>query len=544
MRLLFVLVALLPTLGALGALGAGCGTTAPAHARPAPSVPIDAPTAAPASGPRELHILLTTDEHGWLLPLKDEASQVERGGIVALYDRLTRVEGYAPGASSRADGFVLLSAGDMWTGPYESTLLEGAPMVSAMTHMGYAAAAVGNHEFDFGVRVLAERAKAAPFPFLAANLVEAATGAAPAWVKPFTVVEAGGMKLGVIGLTNVDSPVTSDPRHMTGLRFLPYAEAIAAWAPQARAAGADEIVVLLHEALSVAPALMGTFREHRVRMVAFGHHHVAAAEVDDNDTPALDDDVVFCNAGAYLRSYCRVDLAFQDGVMVARSAGLRPVEAPLGTAVVSADPTLVTIVSEAERSAEEIGGEILVENARLLKRGADGALGQMVVDAWLDALPWVQVAVTNAGGVRQDLAAGPVRMRDVVSVLPFNNYLLVVELTGAQLKEVLASPESIASGVRFTFKDGKDGRVIDTVHDRHGKPIADDARLKVVINDFMYRGGDRYRFQHYDQEPEETAIDWREPLLRRLREMGKANRKLEVTSDVRATRIDSGSDGR
>lgn len=533
MRLLFVLVALLP---ALGGLGGGCGTTPPASARPAPSLPLDAPAAAAASGPRELHILLTTDEHGWLLPLKDEANHVERGGIVALYDRLTRVEGYAPGAPSRAEGFVLLSAGDMWTGPYESTVLEGAPMVNAMTHMGYAAAAIGNHEFDFGVRVLAERAKTARFPFLAANLVEAATGEAPAWVKPFTVVEAGGMKLGVIGLTNFDSPVTSDPRHMTGLEFRPYAEAIGEWAPKARAAGADEIIVLLHEALSVAPALMATFREHRVRMVAFGHHHVAAAEVDDNGTPALDDDVVFCNAGAYLRSYCRVDLAFQDGAMIARSAGLRSVEAPLGSAVASADPTLVTIVSEAEQSAEEIGGEILVENARLLKRGPDGPLGQMVVDAWLDALPYAQVAVTNAGGVRQDLAAGPVRMRDVVSVLPFNNYLLVVDLTGAQLKEVLASPESIASGVRFTFKEGKDGRVIDTVHDRQGRPIADDARLKVVINDFMYRGGDRYRFQHYDEEPEETAIDWREPVLRRLREMGKANLKLDLTPDDRARR--------
>lgn len=516
----------------------GCGT---APARPGPPVPVDH---SPATQPvpearRELHILLTTDEHGWLSPLKDEASSVERGGVVALFERLTRHEGYAPGPEARAAGWLLLSAGDMWTGPYESTALEGAPMQRAMMRMGYAAAAVGNHEFDFGVRTLAERARTSPFPFLAANLVESASETPPPWTRPFTIVEVGGVKLGIIGLTNVDSPVTSDPRHMTGLRFLPYGEALDEWAPKVRQAGAEEIVVLLHDALSVAPALMAKFREHRVRMVAFGHHHVAGAQVDDNGTPAADDDVVICNAGAYLRSYCRVDLSFTAGEMTSRSVALKQVESPVG-AVLEGDATLEAIVTEAEESANRIGGEVLVENARLLRRGPDGPLGQLVVDSWLEALPYAQVAMTNAGGVRQDLAAGPVRMRDVVSVLPFNNYLLVVELTGAQLKEALSSPESIASGVRFTFRDGadgKDGRVIAEVRDRSGKPISDDARLKVVINDFMYRGGDRYRFQSYDAEPEETAIDWREPVLRRLREMGKANQKLDLSADDRAKRL-------
>jgi 2',3'-cyclic-nucleotide 2'-phosphodiesterase (5'-nucleotidase family) len=200
----------------------------------------------------------------------------------------------------------------------------------------------------------------------------------------------------------------------------------------------------------------------------------------------------------------------------------------------AADVELTRIVAAAEQSANLIGGEVLVENAKPLKRGADGAMGQLIVDAWLQALPYAHAAITNAGGIRQDLAAGPVRMRDIVSVLPFNNYLLVVDLTGAQLKEVLASHESVAAGVRFTFKDGADARVLDGVTDAKGGAIRDDAHFKVVINDFMYRGGDRYRFQVYDPEPEETAIDWREPVLRKLREMGKANQKLDVAPDDRA----------
>jgi 5'-nucleotidase / UDP-sugar diphosphatase len=532
-------LALVGSLVALVAAGASCRSGAPRHAAPLPD--LEGSTAAAAGtakddGARELRLLFTTDEHGWLLPLKDEDAQVERGGILALYDRLRRDEGYEPTPAARAAGYVLLSAGDMWTGPYETTVLEGAPMVAAMGHMGYAGAALGNHEFDFGVRVLAERAKASPFPFLAANLVERATGAAPPWAHPFAIVEAGGVKLGVIGLTNFDSPVTSDPRHLTGLEFKPYAAAIDEWAPKARSAGADELVVLVHDSLAAAPELLPALRRQRVRALAFGHHHQAATAIDDNDTPDLDDDIVVCNAGAYLRSYCRMDLSFVAGRMAARSVTLKQVEAPLGTAI-EADSALAGIVAEAERSANQIGGEVLVENVRLLGRGVDGPLGQLVVDSWLQALPYAQVAITNAGGVRQDLAAGPVRMRDIVSVLPFNNYLLIVDLTGAQLKEVVASPESIVSGVRFSFKPGKDRRVIETLVDKDGKAIADDARLKVVINDFMYRGGDRYRFQDYDREPEETAIDWREPVLRLLRDLGRANQKLDLVADDRARRL-------
>jgi 2',3'-cyclic-nucleotide 2'-phosphodiesterase (5'-nucleotidase family) len=516
---------------------ASCAIAPPPPPAALPDETAATSTARAPDAPRNLHVLFTTDEHGWLLPLKDEKEGVQRGGIVALYERFTKNEGYAPGQGARDAGYVLLSAGDNWTGPYETTVLEGAPMVAAMSEMGYAASAVGNHEFDFGVRTLAERAKAARFPLLAANLVELASGNLPSWAKAFTIVEVGGTKLGVIGLTNVDSPVTSDPRHMTGLKFRGYVETLDEWAPKVKAAGADELVVLLHDSLSLAPELMPTFRKHHVRLVAFGHHHVAGEMIDDNGTPDVDDDIVICNAGAYMRSYCRADLVFQGAKMTSRAVKLTTVEAPLGT-VVEGNATLMTIVTEAEKSANQIGGEVLVENARLLKRGVDGPLGQMIVDAWLEALPYAQVAVTNAGGLRQDLPAGPVRMRDVVSVLPFNNYLLVVDLTGAQLKEVLANEESVVSGLKFTYTvdAGKPGRVIQAVVGRDGKPIADDAKLKVVINDFMFRGGDRYKFQTYDAEPEETAIDWREPVLRALRDMGKAGKKLDVTADDRATK--------
>src|SRR6185437_15256678 len=156
-------------------------------------------------------------EHGWIAPLVDEKHASERGGAQRLFAAFLS-EGYEPGGAAQT-GLALLSTGDMWTGPFEDVVLEGKPMVAAMNRMGYVAAALGNHELDFGVEALATRAREASFPMLAANLVDE-RGEIPSWVKPFVIVDVGGVKLGVVGLTNIDARATGDPRHMVGLRFL------------------------------------------------------------------------------------------------------------------------------------------------------------------------------------------------------------------------------------------------------------------------------------------------------------------------------------
>ncbi len=527
-----------------------CGTTPPTTAtaptatpttttpttKPAPTTTPETATATNPAAPKkvELHLLFTTDEHGWLLPFKDKAAGVMRGGIHAAAAALS-AEGYQKGAP----GWLLLSAGDMWTGPYESTVLEGAPMAAAMKHLGYSGAAVGNHEFDFGTRVLAERQKGAGFPFLAGNILEVATQKTPPWSKPFTVVEVpvdgGSLRVGVLGLGCVESPTTADVRHMVGLSFEPYRQSLARWLPELEKESPDVIVVIAHDAISVLEPLAGFLRAHNVVAVAAGHEHRGGIVVDDAGNDDAGDDVVFCNGGPYLRSFCRIDLSLEGNKVVRHQQKVVSVERPIDAPPLVFDERLKAIVDDAEQSATRIGGEVLVENKQKLGRGRDGALGQLVVDAWLEALPYAQVALTNAGGLRQDIEAGPLRLRDVVSALPFNNYLLVVDMTGAELKEVLANPESVVGGVTFHFHEEHGGtRVVSRVLDKSGQPIADTAKLKVIINDFMYRGGDKYRFA--DREPEETAVDWREPIFRWLRDMKQKGAVLDRAPELRALR--------
>src|SRR5687767_10145413 len=150
-----------------------------------------------------LSIVGTNDLHGGVLPAEG------RGGLAWLGGYVNNLRA----ARARDGGAVLLiDAGDMWQGTLESNLDEGATVVAAYNALGYTAAAVGNHEFDFGPAgpaatprnasddprgALKARATEATFPFLAANLIDTSTGWPVAWpnVKPSAIVEVSGVKV-------------------------------------------------------------------------------------------------------------------------------------------------------------------------------------------------------------------------------------------------------------------------------------------------------------------------------------------------------------
>ncbi len=521
----------LAVVAALG-LAHGCSSLGP------PPAPTHTPApVASSSSPNSLslRVLLTTDEHGWISPLLDKKSGVLRGGIHAAAAAMR-----AEGSEKGAPGWLLMSAGDMWTGPFETTVLEGAPMTEAMNHLGYRAVAVGNHEFDFGQGALAERARSASFPFLGANLIDVTTGQPPSWMKGWTLIDVavpeGVAKVAVVGLACVESPITADVRHMAGLRFEPYEATLRRVLPEVRAASPAAIIVLAHDRVDAVRPLVPVLREHGVSLVAAGHEHRPSAFVDDGGTSEADDDVVICNAGPFLRSLCRVELDLEGGALRGHRERIVPVERPSDAPAPVFDDGLGAIVAAAEASADRVGGEVLVERTQRLTRGRDGSLGQLLVDAWLESLPYVDVALTNAGGLRQDIEAGPLRLRDIVSALPFHNTLLVVDVTGRELREVLlANPQTVVGGLRYEWSETADGRwIVQRLVDRGGVPIADDRVLRAVINDFMYRGGDRYTFA--DTAPDETAMDWREPLYRLLRAQRGAGRALDRRADDRAVR--------
>src|SRR5262249_29856490 len=168
-------------------------------------------------------------------------------------------------AARAADGgaVLLLDAGDLFQGSLESNLTEGAVVVAAYNAMGYTASAIGNHEFDFGPSgaasartaeaddprgALKTRAAEARFPFLAANILDEATGRPIEWpnVRPSTIVEAAGCRTGVVGLTTTNALNTTMAANTKGLAIAPLGSTLASEARRLRAAGATIITTAAH----------------------------------------------------------------------------------------------------------------------------------------------------------------------------------------------------------------------------------------------------------------------------------------------------------
>src|SRR5258705_13805129 len=181
-----------------------------------------------------ISVVATTDLHGGVLP------RGERGGLALFggYVRNLRAARVRDGG-----GTLLVDSGDMFQGTLESNLNEGAAVVRAYNTLGYAAAAIGNHEFDFGpagpdeaVRTPGEdprgalkaRAAQARFPFLAANTVDTATGQPVMWPngKPSTMVTVRGVRAGLIGATTIDTAAQTIAANLGGVTFTPPAPAI------------------------------------------------------------------------------------------------------------------------------------------------------------------------------------------------------------------------------------------------------------------------------------------------------------------------------
>jgi 2',3'-cyclic-nucleotide 2'-phosphodiesterase (5'-nucleotidase family) len=167
-------------------------------------------------------------------------------------------------SARRADGAVLLvDAGDLFQGTLASNLTEGAAVVRAYNALGYAAAAIGNHEFDYGPSgeatfprapsddprgALRARAREASFPFLAANIVEASSGNSPRWdnVSPDLLTTVAGVRVGIVGVSTEATPTTTLAVNFRGLAMRPLADTVSARAASLRARGAAVVVVLAH----------------------------------------------------------------------------------------------------------------------------------------------------------------------------------------------------------------------------------------------------------------------------------------------------------
>ena len=447
-------------------------------------------------------------------------------------------------AARGADAVILLDGGDLFQGTLESNLDEGASVVEAYTHLGYTAAAIGNHEFDFGPAgqasvpekpgddprgALKARAAASRFPFLAANLVESPAGGRVAWpnVVPSILIERAGIRVGIVGVTTESTPRTTASRNFAGLAVTPLAPAIAAEAAELRRRGARIVLVAAHaggkcrelddptevhscaldeEIFQVARALP----PGAVDVIVAGHTHSGVAH-EVAGTAVIES---FANGVAF----GRVDLVVDPGRgLVSRrihrprfvcgrrgrddgdggSASCSPGSYE-GRPVVP-DRDLAALVARRMAAARELRESplgVVVDSPVRRAHGEESALGNLFADLMREARPDADVAITNGGGLRADLPAGRLTYGTLYEAIPFDNRFARVQLSGAELAHVIAANLERRSGIlslsglRVTARCRGGALEVSLRRERDGTRVGARDRLVMVTNDFLASGGD------------------------------------------------------
>jgi 5'-nucleotidase / UDP-sugar diphosphatase len=438
------------------------------------------PVSRPPGDPITLTVLYTNDEHGWMAPTDRSA------GAAGMLQRWREDEGLTD------DGpFLVLSGGDLWTGPALATWFDGESMVDVMNAMGYHAAALGNHEFDFGREGLRLRGDQAEFAFLGANVLDTASGEPIEQALPYIIQDVGELRVGIIGLASTRTPRTTMPTHVAGIDFASYEAALERVVPEVKREGADVVLVISHLCSPEMSALVKTAAALDVAMVGGGHCHERVSRVVEG--------VALVQAGWRMEAYGRVDLVYDPATQGVRDVSVTV--KPNGPG--PGDPEVEALIAQWQAELDDA----LLVTIGYTERGIDrnsAAMHNMVMDAWLAGYP-ADAALSNPGGFRQSIEAGEITLADIVGVLPFDNTIVDVTLTGQQL---------IASYNHGSRKPAVGGlRRAGANYTVNGTPLDPQATYRVLVNDFMYAGGDGYAFADYDPDAYMTGIDWRQPLI-------------------------------
>ena len=525
-------------------LASACKT--PGGASPA-ATPI--PATRPA-GPIHLTVVGTNDIHGWVYPHETKVGpglMAAEGGVASFAGYLAILRAANPG------GVVLLDAGDLFQGTLVSNLSEGAVVIDAYNALGYRATAIGNHEFDYGplgpgstsaagqdpFGALKQRIRQAKFPLLAANIYEAESGDRPSWLgnDGTALLDVQGLRVGLVGVVTPATPRTTNPVNVGTLRFGSLAPEALEGAKRLRARGAELVLGVVHGGGRCASwadphdlsscdlrngevfEMLNALPPKTLDAVVAGDTHSGIGHFVQG-TPVIETYGLgryFGTIDLYVDPATHKVLDGQTSIhpMIPicpevdeatqacdpKALKDKPVKwvAPtfLGQKVVRDEAIAALLKPALDRVAVEQSRKLGVSVPKTLWRNyeAESALGSFLADS-LREMEGADVALLNSGGLRADLAAGELTYGSTFEVIPFDNTVATVTVTGDELKRLLQAAYGARKGVfqesglkvRLSPCPGADRLKGVTLPD--GKAVEPLRQYRVVLPDFLARGGD------------------------------------------------------
>jgi 5'-nucleotidase len=414
--------------------------------------------------------------------------QGARGGLARVLTLKKEIERQSPNT-------LFLLSGDTISPSVESITYKGAQMIDAWNAAGLDYSTFGNHEFDFGPDVLRQRMNESKFKWIVANVIDKKTrkpfGDAPAYV----IREFNGVKVGIFGLTLEETKITSRPG--PDVEFLNPCETARKMVSEIHGQGVKTVVALTHLSMSEDKEVA---RCSDVDVIIGGHEHTLL-ESSAGGAPIF-------KMTADARELGQIDLNISKSTGAVESIDWRVIPVTNKT---KDDPQFVAINRKYGTLLKELSRLVGRSSVELDARSAVGRIqetnvGDFITDAFRAATR-ADVGLMNGGSIRADeiIAAGPITMRDVLSILPFKNKVVKVELSGATLRQVLehgvarsaedAEPGRFpqVSGIKFSF-DGRrppGSRIVDL--SINGRPLDEKKIYTLATSDYVaIDGGDGY----------------------------------------------------
>lgn len=476
----------------------------------------------------------TSDVHGWYSarPAKWDPKSPTRtiGGFAAL----------AALVKEEKNPYLLLDSGDMFQGTPEGNYSRGMASVILMNKLGYAAALAGNHDYDYTEKNLKALISSATFKFMGANVYYKDTGKHVGYLKPYIILEKGGKRIAVLGLAGKHTATSTLPANVNHLSFADEAAETAKWTAEIAGQKPDAVVILAHLGLggtyggqkveistltlTDAQTAHGTVPIARnaqgAAVVLGGHNHTGLLSGYTDKTSA----VLLGESYWGLTDVTKVDLNFDDATGKFSGATIKLI--PLWTDTTGEDAAVTAIIKTFKDTADIEMEKLLGESAVDLgtsKTGLDSAIGSWFADA-MRRQSGTDTAFQNTAGIRSELKKGPVKMRDIYQIMPFENTLVKLTMTGAQLKKLLA--DNLRGGrtklqisgltVRFSAKNDANPEVLTLEHD--GREIAPGDKLTVATNNYLTTGGTGGEVFGEAEKSEDTMQPIRDLLVKDIRE--------------------------
>lgn len=471
-------------------------------------------TAGAAAADYSLTVLHTNDFHARFEPISkyDSGCDAESNAEGKCFGGSARLVTAVTEARARTENSILVDGGDQFQGTLFYTYYKGKLAAEMMNRLGYDGMTVGNHEFDDGPEVLAGFMSQVNFPVLMSNADVSQEPALAGKLAKSAIIERGGEKIGLIGLTPQDTDELASPGDK--ITFTDPAGAVQGEVDKLTAEGVNKIIVLSHSGYNVDQRVAA--ETTGVDVIVGGHTNTLLSNTNERAEgpyPTMVGTTAIVSAYAYGKFLGELNVTFNDAGEITSATG----EPIITDASVAEDAEVVARIAEAAAPLEEIRNKIVastgapIDGSRDNCRAKECEMGNLVADAMLARVKdqGIQIALANSGGLRASLDAGEVTMGEVYTILPFQNTLATFEVTGATLKDALENAVlqyddeskngrfAQVAGMTYTITGSEafGNRISDVmIAGANGfEPMDPEKVYGVVSNNYVRGGGDGYK---------------------------------------------------